>query len=285
MAGSILPERGKYSGRPKFFLNGEVPLLYSTGEHQKMNPQKTNEQLEQEKKAAAQAALRWVRDGMTLGLGTGSTANYFIRGLGERIRNEGLHIEAVASSLASENLARSAGIAVISSRRGLLLDLTVDGTDEVAPDLNLIKGRGSALLREKVLAGASRFFLVIADASKQVPQLGHCGLPVEVVPFALPWVTDRIVEMGAEATLLMDRDHPGNPAVSDQRNYLLDCKFGAIGDAQGLAARLEKIPGAVGHGLFLGYASAVVIGDGSDVLVLRRGHAPRAAADFAALPE
>ncbi len=201
-----------------------------------MNSQKSKEQIDQEKREAARTALRWVRDGMALGLGTGSTADYFIQLLGERIRTEGLKIEAVASSNASTDLARRSGVAIVPPRRGLRLDLTVDGTDEVTPDLSLIKGRGAALVREKVLAQASRYFLVVADASKRVAQLGACGLPVEVVPFALPWVTDQIAEMGGEASLLIDRLAPGNPAVTDQQNYVLDCKFGLIAGSRGAGA-------------------------------------------------
>jgi len=262
-------------------LRGRETSGYDVGP---MNTQKSKEQLDREKRAAARAAVRWVRSGMTLGLGTGSTADYFIEFLGERVRNEGIKIEAVASSKASEELAQRVGIAIIPPRRGLHLDLAVDGTDEVAPDLSLIKGRGAALLREKVVAQASRYFLVVADSSKRVARLGNCGLPVEVVPFALPWVTDQIVEMGGEATPMMDRNSPEKTAVSDQQNYLLDCKFGEIGDAQALAAKLDKIPGVVGHGLFLGYARAVLIAEGSDVLVLRRGGPPCAAGQFDGLP-
>ena len=131
------------------------------------------DQIEKEKQAAARAALAWVRSGMTLGLGTGTTARYFIQFLGERLRSERSTIEAVASSTGSEAQARDAGIRVIAPRRGLRLDLTVDGADEIAPDLSLIKGHGGALLREKVLAQASRYFLVIADSSKRVRPPGR----------------------------------------------------------------------------------------------------------------
>jgi len=250
-----------------------------------MSPGKSTEQLEQEKQAAARAALRWVHSGMTLGLGTGSTADYFIDLVGERVRSGGLTVEAVASSKASEARAAGAGVPLIAPRRGLRLDLTVDGTDEVDAHLDLIKGRGGALLREKVLAQASRYFLVIADSAKRVEHLGHCGLPVEVVPFAAPWVMDQIEELGGTAVQLMDRNSPGDPAISDQQNYLLDCRFGVIEDARSLAPRLDKIPGIVGHGLFLGYARAAVVADGSEVMVLRRNRPPSSAADFDRLPD
>jgi ribose 5-phosphate isomerase A len=238
-----------------------------------MTPEKSRETIEQEKRAAARAALSWVRSGMTLGLGTGSTADFFIDFLGECLRSGELKVQGVPSSKASEARAKRAGVPLTEPRRGLRLDLTVDGADEIAPDLSLIKGRGGALLREKVLAQASRSFLVIADASKRVARLGKIGLPVEVVQFALPWVTDQIEELGAEAALMMDRNAPDRPAISDQQNYILDCRFRMIGDPYELAARLDKIPGVVGHGLFLGYATAALVADGSDVTLLRRSRA------------
>jgi ribose 5-phosphate isomerase A len=250
-----------------------------------MTLDQSKEHLEQEKYAAARTALRWVQSGMTLGLGTGTTADYFIDLIGERVRAEGLKVEAVASSKASEARAAAVGVPLIAPRRGLRLDLTVDGTDEVDPNLGLIKGRGGALLREKVLAQVSRYFLVIADSSKRVAQLGLCGLPVEVVPFALPWVMDQVEELGGKAVLLMDRKLPEKPAISDQQNYLLDCRFGLIDDAEALGHRLDKIPGVVGHGLFLGYARAAVVAHGSEVLVLRRNCPPSAAAHFSHLPD
>ena len=250
-----------------------------------MTQEKSKEQLEKQKKEAARAAVRWVESGMTLGFGTGSTADYFIELVGERVRSGALKVEAVASSKASEARAAAAGVTLIAPRRGLRLDLTVDGTDEVDPKLELIKGKGGALVREKVLAQVSRYFLVIADSSKCVSQLGGCGLPVEVVPFALPWVVDQIEELGGKAEPLMDRNSPGKPAVSDQQNLILDCRFGLIREPEQLAPRLDKIPGVVGHGLFLGYARAALIADGSDVQVLRRNRPPASANAFDRLPD
>jgi ribose 5-phosphate isomerase A len=236
-----------------------------------MSAPKSKEEIQQEKQAAARFALGLVSSGMTLGLGTGSTADLFIDYLGQRVQAGELKIQAVASSKASEDRAAEAGIPLLTPRRGLRLDLTVDGADEIATNLDLIKGRGGALLREKVLAHASESFLVIADSSKRVYRLGNTGLPVEVVQFALPWVTDQIEKLGCSPALLMDRNSPDRPAISDQQNYLLDCRFGVIDDPRALAARLEKIPGIVGHGLFLGYAQAAVVADGRDLLVLRAG--------------
>ncbi len=238
------------------------------------------DQIEREKQAAARAALAWVRSGMTLGLGTGTTAHYFIQFLGEHLTSERSTIEAVASSTGSEALARDAGVRVISPRRGLRLDLTVDGADEIAPDLSLLKGRGGALLREKVLAQASRYFLVIADSSKRVEHLGVHPLPVEVVPFAAPWVADQIENLGGKATLMMKGKSPkepfltDQPFVTDQGNHILECKFPDINDPRTLGAQLENIPGLVGHGLFVGYTHAALVADAGDVWILRPGQAP-----------
>ena len=250
-----------------------------------MSEHKSKEQLEQEKQAAARAAVRWVRSGMTLGLGTGSTADYFIGFLGERIRAEGLNVQAVASSKATEARAVDAGVPLIEPRKGLRLDLAVDGADEIGPDLTLIKGGGGALLKEKVVAQASRYFLVIADSSKRVPRLGNFGLPIEVLPFALPWVTDQVEELGGAPVMLTNRNSPEKPILSDQQNYVLTCRFGVIDDASSLAARLDKIPGIVAHGLFLGCARAALVAEGPDVLVLRRGYPPSRAEEFDSLPD
>jgi ribose 5-phosphate isomerase A len=238
------------------------------------SPPTSIDEIEREKQAAARAALAWVRSGMTLGLGTGTTARYFIQFLGERLRSERSTIEAVASSTGSEVLARDAGIRVIAPRRGLHLDLTVDGADEIAPDLSLIKGHGGALLREKVLAQASRFFLVIADSSKRVQHLGARSLPVEVVPFAAPWVADQVENLGGKATLMMKGKSLDQPFVTDQGNHILECKFRNIDDPRTLGAQLENIPGLVGHGLFVGYTHAALVADGGDVWILRPGRAP-----------
>jgi ribose 5-phosphate isomerase A len=243
--------------------------------------QKNKDQLDQEKQTVARAAVRWVKNGMRLGLGTGSTANYFITFLGERLRSEGLRIEAIASSNESETRARKEGIPLIEPKRGLRLDLGVDGADEVASDLSLIKGGGGALLREKVVARASRYFLVIADSSKRVERLGAFPLPVEVVPFALPWVMDQIAELGAEP---IQRMSANKPFRTDQQNWVVDCHFRVIRDPVSLAARLKDIPGIAEHGLFVGYARAALIGDGKDLFVLRPGQPPRPVSDFNELP-
>jgi ribose 5-phosphate isomerase A len=242
------------------------------------------DQHDAEKRIVAEAALRWVRTGMRLGLGSGSTSHWFIKLLGERVRRGELSVEGITTSRDSEELARESGIPLITPRRGLVLDLDVDGADEIAPDLSLIKGGGGALLREKVVARASQYFLVLGDSSKQVRQLGAFPLPVEVVPFALPWVMDEIAKIGGSPVLRMTPGSAEQPYLTDQQNYILDCMLGVIEFPGDLAARLEKIPGVAEHGLFLGYANAALIAHGSDVLVLRPNVAAEPIEKFQALP-
>lgn len=239
----------------------------TAGESNLASP-KTKQELEAEKEVVARAAACLVKPGMKLGLGSGSTSQHFIRLLGERVRREGLEIEAVASSKDSEALAREVGIALTEPCRGLRLDLTIDGADEIGPKLSLIKGGGGAHLREKVVIAASDYFLVIADSSKLVKQLGSFPVPLEVVPFAQPWVMDRVEGMGAEPVLRLERAS-NRPCLTDQQNYLLDCRFGNIDDPAELATTLEKIPGIVAHGLFIGYARAALIAQNAKLMVLR----------------
>lgn len=231
---------------------------------------KSKEQVEQEKRAVAEAALRWVKSGMRLGLGSGSTAHHFIRLLGERVRAGSLRVEGIPTSRDSEALARECGIPLIEPQRGLTLDLDVDGADEISHDLSLIKGGGGALLREKAVAHASRHFLVIADSSKLVAKLGAFPLPIEVVPFTVPWVMDQIERLGGRPVLRL-RSGTDQPYLTDQHNQILDCHFGEIEDPADLARHLQKIPGIAEHGLFLDCAKTALIADGSQLSILRSG--------------
>ena len=235
---------------------------------------------DQEKQQAAAAALRWVRDGMVLGLGSGSTSAQFIRQLGAAVR-AGLRVQGTATSLASEALAQAEGIPLLAPRRGLRFDLTVDGADELDSQLRLIKGGGGALLREKLLETASDYLLVVVDSSKVVPVLGRFPLPLEVVPFALPWVLDAVDALGGAPVV---RQAAGTDYHTDQNNLILDCHFQQIPDPEHLALRLQAIPGIVEHGLFLGLAKAAVVVRGGEALVLRPGEEARPAAQFAELP-
>jgi ribose 5-phosphate isomerase A len=223
---------------------------------------------DREKEAAARASLRFVKDGQIVGLGTGSTAAYFIELLGEEVKN-GLRIRGIPSSDRSREQAASLGIPLTTLDEFPQIDVTVDGADEVDPHLRMIKGGGGALLREKIVASATRQFVIITDASKRVPVLGKFPLPVEVIKFARAVVVKKIEALGAEVELRRGAD--GTPYLTDENNYILDCRFGQIADADGLARQLSDMPGIVEHGLFIGMASVVLVANGSEIIELRRG--------------
>jgi ribose 5-phosphate isomerase A len=220
---------------------------------------------DREKEAAARASLRFVKDGQVVGLGSGSTAAYFIQLLGEQVKN-GLRIRGIPSSERSREQAASLGIPLTTLDEFPAIDVTVDGADEVDPELRLIKGGGGALLREKIVASATRQYVIIIDASKRVPVLGKFPLPVEIIKFAQAVVTKKIEAMGANVGLRLGTD--GKPYLTDENNYILDCRFGQIPDADGLARLLSDMPGVVEHGLFIGMASVVLVAGGSEVLEL-----------------
>jgi ribose 5-phosphate isomerase A len=226
-----------------------------------------------EKAAAARASLRFVRDGNIVGLGTGSTAAYAVRFLGEKVR-AGLKIRGIPTSVQTKNLAESLGIPLttlgeIEHDEFEQIDVTIDGADEFDPQLNLIKGGGGALLREKIIASASRQVVIIADSSKQVAVLGKFPLPVEVIPFAERLIAKRIAALGA--TVKLRQDANGNPFVSDEHHHILDCNFGQIPDPPALARQLSDMPGRVEHGLFVGLATVVLVATGENVAEFRRG--------------
>ena len=223
---------------------------------------------DQEKEAAARASLRFVKDGQVVGLGTGSTAAYFIKLLGEQVKN-GLRIRGIPTSDRSRELAAGLGIPLATLDECQEIAVTVDGADEVDPQLRLIKGGGGALLREKIVASATKQFVVVADASKRVQKLGKFPLPVEVIKFAEALVAKRIAALGADVQLRMKGD--GTPYLTDENNHILDCRFGQIQDADRLARELSEMPGVVEHGLFIGMASVVLFARGSEIVEMRRG--------------
>ena len=223
------------------------------------------------KRDAAAGALEFVRPGMRLGLGTGSTAKHFVALLGERVR-AGLSVIAVPTSEATRAQADSLDIPLTTLDRTPELDLTVDGADEIGPDLALIKGGGGALLREKIVAAASARMVVIADHAKVVAMLGAFPLPIEVVPFGLAATrraVERAVGAGAEAvTLRAGRD--GLALVTDGGHFILDAALRRIADPPLLAARLAAIPGVVEHGLFIGLAQTAVVAGPNGRRVIER---------------
>jgi ribose 5-phosphate isomerase A len=225
-----------------------------------------------EKAATARASLRFVQDGNIVGLGTGSTAAYAVRFLGERVR-EGLNIRGIPTSVQTGDLATRTGIPLTTldeiQQLGLQpIDVTIDGADEFDAQLRLIKGGGGALLREKIIASASKQVVIIADSSKQVAVLGRFPLPVEVIPFAQSLITARITALGA--TVNLRKDTKGNPFISDEGHHILDCSFGQIADPPALARVLSDMPGIVEHGLFINLATVVLVAKGENVTELRR---------------
>ena len=193
-------------------------------------------------------------------MGCGSTATHWIKLLGEQVRDHGLKIRAIARSEDSERLGRSYGIPFVTFEECRRLDLTVDGADEIAPKLALIKGGGGKLLREKIVASASKRFVIVADESKQVEKLGRFPLPVEVIPMAAPLVKDSLRELGFTPNVRIGGD--GKPYITDEGNLILDCSGLLMENPQAIATKIDSIVGVVEHGLFLDMADlAVIAGD------------------------
>jgi ribose 5-phosphate isomerase A len=225
------------------------------------------------KRQAAARALEQVRDGMKLGLGTGSTAKHFVELLGERVR-AGLRVIGVPTSEATRADAVRCGIALTTLDEIDRLDLTVDGADEIDPSLNLIKGGGGALLREKIVAAASDRMIVIADDSKWVEVLGRFPLPVEVIPFGLAATLRAIgkafAESGNSGQMVVRRGKDGHVFVTDGGHWIVDAHLGRIADAPRLAGLLALIPGVVEHGLFIGLASMAILAGSERIRVVER---------------
>src|SRR5665213_4056449 len=210
---------------------------------------------------------------MRLGLGTGSTARHFVDLLGERVRM-GLDIVAVPTSEATRAQAAALGIALTTLDETPELDLTVDGADEIAPDLNLIKGGGGALLREKIVASASAQMIVIADASKLVPTLGRFALPIEIAPFGATATRRKVealaAELGCPGPAILRKDQNGHVFVTDGGHWLLDAQLQRIADPQALATRLSAIAGVMEHGLFIGLTQAAILAGPGGVRLIER---------------
>src|SRR6187402_760561 len=210
---------------------------------------------------AARAALGSIEAGMVVGLGSGSTATLFIKLLGERVK-EGLKVRGIASSEDSAKLGAELGIPIIDFHEASEIDVAVDGADEVAPGLALIKGGGGKLLREKIVASASKKFIVVADASKLVNRLGRFPLPVEVIPMAQPLVTRRLESLGLPSKIRQAKDGSGD-YITDEGNLIIDCAPTAIEDPAALGEKISAITGVVEHGIFVHFADlAFIAGDG-----------------------
>jgi len=231
------------------------------------------------KVAAAEQALRYVEDGMRVGLGTGSTAAKFVDALGRKVAG-GLNVVCVATSQATQAQAEALGIPMSTLDEQQFLDLTVDGADEIDGALRLIKGGGGALLREKIVATASASMIVIADASKQVTTLGAFPLPLEVVSFGLSatrnMITALAADAGCEGELRLRTLADGKPFITDNGNLILDCHFGRIDAPEELDEALKLIPGVVENGLFIGIADLAIIAgsDGITVIGAEEGELP-----------
>jgi ribose 5-phosphate isomerase A len=225
------------------------------------------------KRQAAARALEEVHDGMKLGLGTGSTAKHFVELLGERVR-AGLRVVGVPTSEATRVDAERCGIALTTLDDVDRLDLTVDGADECDPALDLIKGGGGALLREKIVAAASDRMIVIADDTKWVDMLGRFPLPVEVIPFGLAAtryaMAKAFAQGGVSGQMAVRKGRDGHVFVTDGGHWIVDAHLGRIGDAPRLAGLLDAIPGVVGHGLFIGLASTAVLAGANGIRVVER---------------
>jgi ribose 5-phosphate isomerase A len=211
----------------------------------------------------AKRAVEFVQPGMAVGLGTGSTATMFIRELGKRVAAEKLNIRCVASSDASHNLGLQLGMDVVSLAQLPALDIYIDGADEVAPGLALIKGGGGAMLREKIVASAAKKFIVVVDSTKVVPILGKFPLPVEVIKMALPLVQSKLAALGLNPTQRKHKD--GSVYLTDENNFILDCAAGQIPDPAKTAAEIRNIIGVVEHGLFLHMAAFALVAGSNGV--------------------
>lgn len=206
------------------------------------------------KKLVGEKAAEYVKNGMKVGLGTGSTASFAIQALGTMVQN-GLRITCFPTSVASGELAESLSIPLMEEHEVSKLDITIDGADEVDPDKNLIKGGGGALLREKIIGAISDQYIIIIDDSKKVNRLGAFTVPVEVVPFVWEVTAMQIEKLGGETTL---READDGFFMTDNGNYILDSDFGLIDDPQSLEVRLNMIPGVVDNGLFIGMADLII---------------------------
>ena len=222
--------------------------------------------MSKEKQNAARTAVDQIEDGMVVGLGTGSTAAFAISYLGEKVRS-GLNISAIPTSEASKKQAQSEGIPLIDFETSPSIDICIDGADEIDSELNMIKGGGGALLREKIVASSAKRYLIIIDSSKQVETLGTFPLPVEVITFGWQVVSRKLKEMNASPEL---RKSGSQPFVTDEGNYILDCRFNSIPEVEQVETELNRIPGVVENGLFVAMCDQMIMGKGDQIILKER---------------
>ena len=219
-----------------------------------------------EKQRSAEAACEYVKDGMIVGLGSGSTAELAVTKIGDLVRN-GLSIRGIPTSDATKILAESEGIPLIDFSKTMFIDLTIDGADEIDANLNMIKGGGAALLREKIVASASREEIIIVSGSKLVQQLGEFPLPVEVIPFGWQVVFNQLESLQGNPELRLKQ---GQPSVTDQGNFIVDCHFRKIENPEQLEQHLNMIPGVVENGLFINLCTRMIMADGENIILKNR---------------
>jgi ribose 5-phosphate isomerase A len=235
----------------------------------KLRPEKVTWR-EEAKKRVALEAVKQIQEDFIVGLGSGSTAAYVIQEIGRQMLQEGLRVLGVPSSSQAMMLAVRSGIPLTTIDEHPILDLAIDGTDQIDQKLNLIKGRGGALTREKIVASAAKQFVVVADETKLVEKLGtNCRVPVEVLPFALATATAGIKELGGKPLLREGKGKVG-AVVTDNGNYIVDMDFGSIDDAEELNRRLKLIPGVIETGLFIGMADLVYLGKADGIIRLEK---------------
>lgn len=222
-------------------------------------------QTEYEKKTSAEHSCNYVKNKMVIGLGTGSTVKYAIEKIGKMVK-EGLQIKAIPSSIETEKLAKKNKIPLTSLNEVSKIDLTIDGADEFDVNLNLIKGGRGALFREKILAYNSKKLIIVVDSSKKVKKLGKSPLPIEVLPFSWKATYLHLEKLGCKPKLRMKKN---SPFITDNGNYILDCKFGKIDNAKKLESKIKKIVGVIEYGLFIGLADIIIMGMGKEVKIFK----------------
>ena len=219
-----------------------------------------------EKQLSAEAACDYVKDGMIVGLGTGTTAEFAVRKIGKLVR-DGLSIRGIPTSKRTKELAEAEGIPLIDFSESMFIDLTIDGADEIDGNLNMIKGGGAALLQEKIVASVSKAEIIVVNMTKLVDQLGAFPLPVEVIPFGWQVVFNQLESLHGNPDLRLNK---GQPQVTDQGNYIIDCHFRKIENPKLLEHQLNMIPGVVENGLFINLCTKMILADGEQLIVKDR---------------